>query len=514
MNHRSDSRLGLIALLVVAALSIIALFSLCSAAWACPFCQTISATFTEEIEAADIAVFAKMVEGPKRDPADVPPGGLDVTPPYCKFEVVELIKGKDTAAKGKRFDAVYFGDLPIGTEFLVTGIDPPKTVWNVPIGLTARTKRYMLDALQLPKEGNARLAFFQDFLEDRDEPLTRDAYDEFAKTPFSGIRAFKAGMNHDQLVSWIKNPEIISSRRRLYFTMLSVCGTERDVPMLEAMLKSPDRKQKEGLDALISCYLSLQGAEGMPLIEDLYLKDEKSEYIDTYAAIQALRFQGQEGKTLSRERILAGFHHMLDRPKLADLVIPDLARWKDWAVMDRVFELYQKSTDATDWIRIPVINYLRACPEPKAKTYLAELSRLDPEMVKRAIAFFPMGEASDSPKTNDAPVPKDAATSGREPKKKGATDVKQGDPKTNSPKNDVKSTEKPIPPVVKPVDRNQTRANPDPAENVVTVEGESLRTDPPSALSPSSPWFYALTFGMAITLTAVRRVVRKWIFVR
>ena len=32
---------------------------------------------------------------------------------------------------------------------------------------------------------------------------------------------------------------------------------------------------------------------------------------------------------------------MLDRPELADLVIPDLARWKDWASMDRLVQMFK-----------------------------------------------------------------------------------------------------------------------------------------------------------------------------
>ena len=38
---------------------------------------------------------------------------------------------------------------------------------------------------------------------------------------------------------------------------------------------------------------------------------------------------------------------------------------------------------------MPVINYLRACPLPEAKTKLDELAKLDPETVKRANSFFP-----------------------------------------------------------------------------------------------------------------------------
>ena len=80
---------------------------------------------------------------------------------------------------------------------------------------------------------------------------------------------------------------------------------------------------------------------------------------------------------------------MLDRPQLADLVIPDLARWEDWSVMDRLVELFKNADEESSWVRVPVINYLRACPLPKAKEHLDELAKIDPESVKRANSFFP-----------------------------------------------------------------------------------------------------------------------------
>src|SRR5262249_41082976 len=150
----------------------------------------------------------------------------------------------------KQFEAVYFGDLPTGSEFLFTAMAQPEIIWGSPVGLNARSRKYILDAFSLPKDGPDRLAFFQEYLEDPEQILNQDAYNEFAKLPFSGIRKMKDRMHHDKLVEWIKNPELPPNRRRLYFTMLSVCGNEKDVPMLEAILTSPDRKQKSGLDAL------------------------------------------------------------------------------------------------------------------------------------------------------------------------------------------------------------------------------------------------------------------------
>ena len=201
-------------------------------------------------------------------------------------------------------------------------------------------------------------------------------------------------MNHEQIVAWIKNPEIPASRRRLYLVMLGVCGGEKDLPMLEEFMKSSDRKAKSGLDALIACYLTLKGEAGLPLVEELFLANKKADYADTYAAIMAIRFHGTEGGVIEQKRLVASLHHMLERPELADLVIPDLARWEDWDVMDKLFELYKTADEKNSWVRVPVVNYLRACPLPKAKELLKECEKIDPAAVKRANTFFPTSPAA------------------------------------------------------------------------------------------------------------------------
>jgi hypothetical protein len=181
------------------------------------------------------------------------------------------------------------------------------------------------------------------------------------------------------------------------------------------LLKSEDRKNKAGLDAMIACYLTLKGPEGMPLIEDLFLKNQKAEYADTYAAIMALRFHGTEATIIPKERLLKGLHHMLDRPQLADLVIPDLARWEDWTVMPRLVKLFKEADEKTSWVRVPVVNYLRACPKPEAKEYIKELEKVDPAAVKRANTFFPFtptGNAPVAPATNSSSQIAPAAENG------------------------------------------------------------------------------------------------------
>lgn len=352
----------------------------------CPFCSAVSQTFTEEMASMDVVVFAELIESvaPPADLSD--PTAVN----RAKFRVTKVLKGSDFVAEGGVLETIYFGDSKEGDQFLVQGIRPPDINWTTPMRVSERARTYLATLDSLASEGADRLAFFQQFLEDEDEMLARDAYDEFANAPYDWVKALASKMNHDQLVAWVKNPDISASRKRLYFTMLGVCGKETDVPLLEELMSSTDRRQKAGLDALIACYLTLRGEEGLSVIEKLFLANHEADYSDTYAAITALRFHGTEGDRISKSQIVQALHPMLDRPTLADLVIPDLARWEDWSVMDRLVELFKSADEKTSWVRVPVINYLRACPLPEAKTHLEELEKIDPDAVRRANTFFPV----------------------------------------------------------------------------------------------------------------------------
>ena len=364
-----------------------------AAAMACPFCSGVSKTLSEEIGSSDAVVLARLL--PRSAKAAEAADNAPVTAPdESAFEITKVLKGADALGKTRQIKILYFGQQPKGTQFLVFGIDPKNWAWTTPTPLDERSAKYVTELIGLPEKGAERLAFFQEYLEDANSVLANDAYDEFARAPYAEVKELREKMHRDRLLDWIQDTEVAASRRRLYLTMLGICGQPDDVAILEGMLKSSDRQYRNALDAMIACYVILKGPEGMPLVEDLFLKNKDAEYPDTYAAIMALRFLGQESDVVSKERLLAGLRYMLDRPQLADLVIADLARWQDWSVMDKLVTLFKQADDESSWVRVPVVNYLRACPKPEAKQHLAELAKLDPDAVKRANSFFPLGTAS------------------------------------------------------------------------------------------------------------------------
>jgi hypothetical protein len=449
------SRLGwaLAAMIAVGSFSTVAYRAI-----ACPFCSAVSLTFSEEINNAQLAVIAKLAEAAPQTDAN----SLDVA--KAKFEIIKVLKGEEALGKERKFEAVYFGDSPVGTTFLVMGIDPPNINWSTPIALNERGIDYVVKTMDLPATGADRLVFFQDFLEDKDETLARDAYDEFAKAPYADVLALAPRMHHEQLVNWIKSPEIPVSRRRLYLTMIGAIRDPNDTVVLEEMIKSKDRQTKGALDALVAAYLTIKGPDGMPLVEDLFLRNQDAEYTDTYATIMALRFHGTEEKIIPRERLLSGLKLMLDRPKLADLVIPDLARWEDWTVIDRLVELFKTSNEESSWVRVPVINYLRACPNPEAAAKIEELAKIDPDAIKRANSFFPLGAAA-----GGAPAADDKS--------------KEGEAKKEEPAAAAKADESPE----KATETKTSDAQPEEAKGPSAEKSSSFRPSPPTTRPGSSP---------------------------
>jgi hypothetical protein len=398
---------------------LLAVLSAGSAAWACPFCAAESRSLTEELELSDAAVFAKLAG---TNAADMESGN-------ARFKIVKVLAGEEVLGDRKEIETVFYGEPDVEQMFLITGIGTDYMEWATPMPLSAAAVEYIGKLPDVPESGADRLAFFQQHLEHEDTLLAQDAYEEFARAPYAAVKELAPRMSHDRLVAWIKDPSINPTRRRLYLTMLGVCGSAADLPMLEEMIvsgyedkrplleptvagglamggpldlptwtelvKLDERRKKLGLDALIGCYMVLRGPSGLDLI-DQRLLNGKVEYQHVYSTIMALRFLAEETQIVPRERLLASVRLLLDNAEFADQVIPDLARWEDWSVLERLVEMF-KSSGSNGYIRPPVVAYLEAASEQpgnigtRAKAALVELEEIDPEGVKRARATMAFG---------------------------------------------------------------------------------------------------------------------------
>lgn len=360
----------------------------------CPFCTAASQTIRQEIQSMDVVAIGRLESDGRKD--------IDG---QAAFKIERVFVGETLLKTDQAIQATYFGPGKSAKKFLLMGVDPRELVWSSPLPLTPEAEKYVEAIRKLPDNAMERLSFYQQYFEHADSMLARDSYDEFALAPYADVVALKDKMNREQLLTWVKDPSKSPDRKRLYFTMLGICGKPEDVAVFESMITSSNPEDRAGLDALLAAYLTLKGEGGLQLIEKKFFMDKDTQYADIYSAVMALRFHGTEVNLLPKESITKAMHKLLERPELADLVIPDLARWGDWSQLDKLSDLFVKATDENSWVRVPVINYLRACPLPEAKEKLAELEKIDPSAVKRAKTFFPIPTPAAPKKSDSSYIP-------------------------------------------------------------------------------------------------------------
>jgi hypothetical protein len=354
----------------------------------CPFCSAVAMTLTEQMESKDVVVSAKLLLIP-----EIPEDAEEM--PKAKFEIIKVLRGEEILQPGMTFNATLIGRHPVGQEFFVMGVDPPNINWTTPMKASPRLLVYLEELGKLPEKGPDRLDFFQDYFEDKESTLAFDAYDEFAKASYEELIQLKPRMDRQQLIDFINNDKTSDNRRRLYLTLLGVCGEPSDADFLEELIDSGDSTKMRGLNALIACYLNLKGEAGVDLIERLFLANPDCEYTETMQAVSALRFHGTEASIIPRDRIVKAVRQVLDRKNMADMIVPDLARWEDWTVMDRLVTMFKEADEDDNWIRVPVVSYLHACPKPEAKAHIEELRKIDANSVARAEYFLTGFDDSD-----------------------------------------------------------------------------------------------------------------------
>jgi len=337
-------------------------------AQACPFCTPVRPPLAEQIEEAQAAVIAALIKPAKFQAG--PPGA--VASPPAGFTMLRQLSGATKLKEGANIQAFMYERGKPGQSYLLLADGGTELQWQTPVRVTPAAVKYINALDKAPASGAERLSYFLPYLYHDDSLVSQDAYEEFAKAPYADVQGLGDKIDRKTLIAQLKNAELDLPRRRLYFTLLGVAGKPADIPMLEKWLKAGDTDQRKGLDALIACYLTLRGEEGMSLIEEHYLRNKDVGYTQCYSTVMALRFHGAETSCVPQKRLVKAVRLLLDRPQLADMIIPDLARWKDWDSIDRLVEVFKKADPKTNWARTPVINFLRVCPLPLAKKKLEE----------------------------------------------------------------------------------------------------------------------------------------------
>lgn len=392
-------------------LTALLLFHSVANASVCPFCDAPTLVMAEQIQMCDHLLLGKFVGGTK---------ATEVTAGVSRFEVVDI-----GFSKGDKFQKGQILEIPqyiTGAETsLYTLMGPEERLedWHAPAEITDVAWQYLSKVplpVTDPAEQTRRLEYFLPFFEHQDMLISNDAFAEFAAAPYSVIKPMRDKLPREKILAWLNDPKVSVTRVGFYGLMAGLCGKPEDAVILEKKIVTLDADFRLGIEGVMAGYMLLKGEDGLKALEDAKMrtkvalnadgKEVSLPFSETYAVMQALRFMWTyEPDHISRDRLKQSMRILLDRPELADLVITDLARWKDWSIQDQLMAMYADEKYAIPAIRRAIVRYLYYCsqeqgepgadgvavkPESavKAEAHLKDLEVRDPKTVSDAKRFL------------------------------------------------------------------------------------------------------------------------------
>ena len=338
--------------IVLIAMSLAALVTAISIAPACDLCGVPTPTLAELLAQADAVVQTRWIGNEKGKAADDPGSTI--------FEVTVVVR--DKTKKLMLRDRITVDGQLLGKKgelFLFVGRRADKLEWDSPQNISEAGFKYLLEAPALDAPPAERLAYFLKFLEVPDYFVANDAFAEFVRAPFEDIILLKDQLPREKLRRWLVAPKVPEGRRGLYGMLLGLCGESSDVKLLEEIITRPAQETRPGIEGIMGGYLLLAGEKGLEVIEKTKFQNRKIVTSETYSAMQAVRFLWSNGGSqFSHGRVQQSARLLLENAEFTELVVADLARWKDWSVTPKLMEMYGVGEFKETRIKLAIVRYL------------------------------------------------------------------------------------------------------------------------------------------------------------
>ncbi len=375
--------------MLIAMTAFVLLSSAGLAAPGCPFCPPTQPTFSEQLADCDIACLAKWVSKTETESED------EVGSATTTFAVVEMVRtGQTKLAKDARITVDFLcSGKPGDLFFLIGKRGDDKTAWSLPVEVTEISYGYIRQAPSLESPPEQRLKYFFKFLEFSDPTVGNDAFAEFSRARYSDVAALADWLPREKIRGWLASDQTTKMRLGFYGLLLGLCGHDEDAAFLEDRIFAPvdENDVRLGIDGMMGGYLLLRGKAGLARLMDGKLKSPDTQRTDLFAVLNALRFAGE----YNRDRIpLANLQEALrlylDREEFVEVVLPDLARWCDWSVLNRLIDGYGKPPLETVSAKIKVVQFAQASlkDQPANGVFEERITRAE-EFLKRVEAESP-----------------------------------------------------------------------------------------------------------------------------
>ncbi|HBE69819.1 MAG TPA: hypothetical protein DDW52_16865 [Planctomycetaceae bacterium] len=381
--------------------------SVCTPAVACPFCNALASSFRDELADLDFVVLAKCQRV----------ASLETEAPIHTFRVGEVFKTgqgdkRKGVASGDLLNAYSFQSFHVGDQVILSGVaDSSEVAWSPSEALAPAAVRYVHSVVKLEKSNHKNneqdsaskvndqwLNLYWESLTSNDSWIRRDAYNALATVSIAQLRSWVANIKAEDVKKRIEKLDTSTSHRRFYWTVLGLCGSKPDADFVKRMIfESPKSVASDGIeqdhvgmDAAISCYLLLGGQKALDDVAKRILVSSEFGVSARFAALSALRVHAQEFDVLDKKQICTALAALLDDSSFADVVIPDLSRLEDWRHVPKLVKRFHSIEPHEQYMRLPIINYLRRCPLETAKEALIECKKVDPDTYRRAEIIFPL----------------------------------------------------------------------------------------------------------------------------
>lgn len=234
-----------------------------------------------------------------------------------------------------------------------------------------------------------QLRFFLPYIEHQDRQIADSTHAKLSSAPYAVLQALKSDLDANQLRTWIDDQSAgINKRIALSIVLLGICGDQSEADLVNKWIDdNSGGGDSSYLTALLIAHLELGGEEAVRFIEASYLQNRDRTLGEVLAAVDALRTHAQAGTTIPRERIKVSFQVLLrERPPLAETIVDDFARWKDWSIAPRLIEIH--ASGQQPWNNALILKYLEACPLPAAKRFL-KVERASEDSKNQTVAHQP-----------------------------------------------------------------------------------------------------------------------------
>ncbi|MEX1231251.1 MAG: hypothetical protein WEB58_13480 [Planctomycetaceae bacterium] len=318
----------------------------------CTFRAAPTPTLSDQVHQNDVVVLVKWHTAIK---------GIEAESGTTTYEVLDVLRALQPGAprKGERLELAGHREGSNSDLFLLFGTKDRKLEWGKPVNISETAYEYIEQAPSPKLPIQKRLAYFVNYLEHADLIVATDAHAEFENAPNDEMKVSAKSLSRDKFHSYLSDPNVNSSRMRIYGLILGLRGNDEDAEMMGKLIAQPSENFRLGIDGVMAGYLLLTGEAGLERIENSKLRDKSIVFSETYATMQALRFMWQHGEGhISQERLRESMRILLDRPELADLVINDLARMKDWESQERLAALYGEGEYNIPSIKRAIVRFL------------------------------------------------------------------------------------------------------------------------------------------------------------